>query len=72
MPKRVPNKRHTGEFKQMVTETMICDKLSYREVARQFEISGHEQTRKWDGSTLRRVRNVCTLNIVVAAAKAVN
>ena len=48
MPKGVPNKRHTGEFKQMVVETMMHDNLSYREVARQFEISGHEQIRKWE------------------------
>ena len=48
MPKGVPNKRHTGEFKQMVVETMMRDKLSYREVAHQFEISEHEQIRKWE------------------------
>ena len=48
MPKGVPNKRHTGEFKQMVVETMMHDKLSYREAAQQFEISGHEQIRKWE------------------------
>ena len=48
MPKGVPNKRHTGEFKQMVVETMMRDKLSYREVAHQFDISGHEQIRKWE------------------------
>ena len=48
MPKGVPKKRHTGEFKQMVVETMMRDKLSYREVAHQFEISGHEQVRKWE------------------------
>ena len=48
MPKGVPNKRHTGEFKQMVVETMMRDKLGYREVARQFEIPGHEQIRKWE------------------------
>ena len=48
MPKGVPNKRHTGEFKQMVVETMMHEKLGYREVARQFEISGHEQIRKWE------------------------
>ena len=38
MPKGVPNKRYTGEFKQMVVETMMREKLSYREAARQFEI----------------------------------
>ena len=48
MPKGVPNKRHTGEFKQMVVETMMHEKLGYREVERQFEISGHEQIRKWE------------------------
>jgi len=42
MSKGVPNKRHTSEFKQMVVETMMHDKLSYREVARQFGISGPE------------------------------
>lgn len=48
MPKGVPDKRHTGEFKQMAVETMMRDKLSYREGACQFEISGHEQIRKWE------------------------
>ena len=48
MPKGIPNKRHTGEFKQMVVETMMRDKLSYREAAHQFDISGHEQIRKWE------------------------
>ena len=48
IPKGVPNKHHTGEFKQMVVETMIRDKLSYLEAAQQFEISGHEQIRKWE------------------------
>ena len=35
MPKGVPNKRYTGEFKQMVVETIMKDKLSYRETAQQ-------------------------------------
>ena len=38
MPKGVPNKRYTGEFKQMVVETVMKDKLSYRETAQQLEI----------------------------------
>ena len=29
MPKGIPNKRYTGEFKQMVVETMMREKLSY-------------------------------------------
>jgi len=39
MPKGVPNKRYTGEFKQMVVETMMRDKLSYKEAAGQFDVS---------------------------------
>ena len=37
MPKGVPNKRYTPEFKKMVIETMIEEKLSYKETARRFE-----------------------------------
>ena len=48
MPKGVPNKRHTGEFKQMVVETMMRDKLSYREAARQFEISCNKSVASWE------------------------
>ena len=29
MPKGIPNKRYTGEFKQMVVETMMQDVLDY-------------------------------------------
>jgi len=38
MPKEVPNKRYTGEFKQMVVESMIKEKLSYCEAARKFNV----------------------------------
>ncbi len=34
MPKGIPNKRYTGEFKQMVVETMQKEKLSYRDADR--------------------------------------
>lgn len=43
MPKGKPNKRYTGEFKQEVVETMMREKLSYREAARQFEINDHDR-----------------------------
>ena len=36
MPKGVPNKRYTGEFKQMVVETLRREKLSYREAEEKF------------------------------------
>ena len=39
MPKDAPNKRYTPECKKPVVETMQKEKLSYRETARQFEIS---------------------------------
>ena len=48
MPKGIPNKRYTGEFKQMVVETMMQEKLSYREAARQFDISDHSRVTLWE------------------------
>ena len=48
MPKGVPNKRYTPEFKKLVVETMQKEKLSYRETARQFEINDHERVAAWE------------------------
>ena len=48
MPKGVPNKRYTPEFKQMVVETMMREKLSYRETAQQYEIPDHHSVAKWE------------------------
>ena len=48
MPRGVPNKRYTGEFKRMVVETMMRDKLSYKETARQFDISCHKSVADWE------------------------
>ena len=48
MPKGVPNKRYTGEFKQMVVETMMRDKISYREAARRFEIRDDHSVAAWE------------------------
>ena len=48
MPKGIPNKRYTGEFKQKVVETMMKEQLSYREAARQFEINDHDRVRYWE------------------------
>ena len=48
MPKGVPNKRYTPEFKKLVVETMQQEKLSYRETARQFEISDHHRIQDWE------------------------
>ena len=48
MPKGVPNKRYTGEFKQMVVESMMRDKLSYKEAARQFDIPCDKRVADWE------------------------
>ena len=43
MPKEVPNKRYTPGFKKLIVKTMQKEKLSYRETARQFEVSYHHR-----------------------------
>lgn len=48
MPKGVPNKRYTGEFKQKVVETMQQERLSYTEAARQFDIPSHDRVAQWE------------------------
>ena len=48
MPKGIPNKRYTPEFKKQVIETMQKEKLSYRETARQFEIGDHHRIQDWE------------------------
>ena len=52
MPKGVPNKRYTPEFKKSVVETMIKEKLSYSEAARQFEINDHKRVAAWERTYL--------------------
>lgn len=48
MPKGIPNKRYTPAFKRMVIETMLEDKLSYRETARKFEVSNDTRIKDWE------------------------
>ena len=48
MPKGVPNKRYTPEFKKLVVETMMKEKMSYKETARQFEISNYHRVQDWE------------------------
>ena len=48
MAKGIPNKRYTPEFKKTVVETMMEEKLSYREAAKQFEISDHHIVQAWE------------------------
>ena len=48
MPKGIPNKRYTGEFKQEVVETMKRERLSYHEAARRFNVSNHHLVASWE------------------------
>ena len=48
MPKGVANKRYTPEFKKLVVETMMKEKMSYSETARQFEIGDHHRIQDWE------------------------
>ena len=47
MSKRVPNKKYTPEFKKLVVETMLKEKLSYSETAEKFEIR-HKRVQDWE------------------------
>ncbi len=47
MPKGIANKRYTGEFKQEVVETMMREKLSYREIERMYELP-HHRAAEWE------------------------
>lgn len=48
MPKGFPNKRYTPEFKKVVIETMLKEKLSYCETARRFEVNNHSIIQRWE------------------------
>ena len=48
MPKGVPNKRYTPEFKKLVIEEMMEEKLSYSETARRFEVNDHHRIQDWE------------------------
>ena len=48
MPKGVPNKRYTAEFKKQVIETMLEEKLSYSETCRRFDVSSRERIKSWE------------------------
>ena len=48
MPKGIAKKRYTAEFKKIVIETMLEEKLSYSETARRFEVIGHHSIQDWE------------------------
>ena len=47
MPTGKPNKRYTPEFKKLVVETMVEEKLSYKETERRFELP-HMRAAAWE------------------------
>ena len=47
MPKGVPKPEYTGEFKQMVVETMRKEKLSQYQVSDRFHVSRHA-VQQWE------------------------
>ena len=48
MPKGIPNKRYTAEFKQKVIETMRGESMSYSETAQRFEITNRGIIKSWE------------------------
>ena len=48
MPKGIPNKRYTPEFKKKVVETILNEGMSYREAQREFGVSGNSQIQSWE------------------------
>ena len=48
MPKGVPNKRYTPEFKEQVIKTMLEEGLGYRETCRRFEVNSRDQIKSWE------------------------
>ena len=48
MPKGVPNKRHTPEFKRMVVETMKKEHLSIYAAMQEFGINDHKIIERWE------------------------
>ena len=48
MPKGIPNKRYTPEFKEQVIKTMLEEGLGYRETCRRFEVNSRDQIKSWE------------------------
>ena len=48
MPKGVPNKRYSAEFKQIVVEAVLNEGLSYEEARRIYEVNGRDRIQSWE------------------------
>lgn len=71
MPKGVRNKRYTPEFKKLVVKTMQKERISYRETARQFEISDDKRVAVWERIYLEEGRKGLPSSGGAAAARGV-
>ena len=48
MSRGKPNKRYTPEFKKLVVETMMEERLSYSETCRRLEVNSRDQIKSWE------------------------
>jgi len=48
MPKGIPNKKYTGEFKKTVVEDMRANGLSQRDAAEKYDIRNKTQVLRWE------------------------
>ena len=48
MSRGKPNKRYTPEFKKLVVETMMEERLSYSKPCRRFEVNSRDQIKSWE------------------------
>lgn len=48
MPKGIPNKKYTGEFKRLVVETIRQQGLSYYDAAKRFDVSSRATIKTWE------------------------
>ena len=53
MPKGVPNKIYSGQFKVKVVDTMYAEHLSCPEEARRFSIQSETQVARWESIYIR-------------------
>ena len=48
MSRGKPNKRYTPEFKKLVVETMMEERLSYSETCRRLEVNSRDRIKSWE------------------------
>jgi len=65
MPKGIPNKKYSGEFKQKVIEDVIQNKLSQREATAKYGIANKTQVLRWERIYLERGPEVLLLSSFV-------